>query len=104
LNGYLTDADVPKNRFDEVKRAIVDTIPAFPVGDPADPKTAGGPMVNETQYQCVQSYVRKGIGEGAEVNAVTPRNELPSFLGIHSQHVTERVVSATHNYITMRLW
>jgi aldehyde dehydrogenase (NAD+) len=58
---------VPKSRFDEVKRAIVDAIPAFPVGDPADPRTAVGPMVNEKQYQRVQSYIRKGIEEGAEV-------------------------------------
>jgi len=58
---------VPKSRFDEVKQAIVDTIPAFPVGDPADPKTAVGPMVNQKQYERVQAYIRKGIEEGADV-------------------------------------
>src|SRR4029077_4633964 len=58
---------VPKNRFDEVKRALVDTMPAFPVGDPADPKTAVGPMVSQKQYERVQSYIRKGIKEGAEL-------------------------------------
>jgi aldehyde dehydrogenase (NAD+) len=58
---------VPKSRFEEVKQAIVETIPAFPVGDPADPMTAVGPMVNEKQYQRVQAYIRKGIEEGAEV-------------------------------------
>ena len=58
---------VPKSRFDEVKQAIVDTAPSFPVGDPADPKTAVGPMVNQKQYERVQSYIRKGIDEGAEV-------------------------------------
>ena len=58
---------VPKSRLDEVKRALVDTMPAFPVGDPADPKTAVGPMVNQKQYERVQSYIRKGIEEGAEV-------------------------------------
>ena len=40
---------------------------AFPVGDPADPKTAIGPMVSQKQYERVQSYIRKGIEEGAEV-------------------------------------
>jgi aldehyde dehydrogenase (NAD+) len=40
---------------------------AFPVGDPADPKTAVGPMVSQKQYDRVQSYIRKGIQEGAEV-------------------------------------
>ena len=58
---------VPKRRLEEVKRAILKTIPAFPVGDPADPRTAVGPMANEKQYQRVQSYIRKGIEEGAEV-------------------------------------
>jgi aldehyde dehydrogenase (NAD+) len=58
---------VPKSRLDEVKKMIVDTIPAFPVGDPADPKTAIGPMVHQKQYERVQSYIRKGIEEGAEV-------------------------------------
>jgi aldehyde dehydrogenase (NAD+) len=50
-----------------VKRAIVDAMPAFKVGDPADPKTAIGPMVSHKQYERVQSYIRKGIEEGAEV-------------------------------------
>jgi aldehyde dehydrogenase (NAD+) len=58
---------VPKSRLDAVKRAIVDTMPSFPVGDPADPKTAVGPMVSQNQYERVQSYIRKGIEEGAEV-------------------------------------
>jgi aldehyde dehydrogenase (NAD+) len=58
---------VPKKRLDEVKRALVDTMPAFPVGDPADPKTAVGPMVSQKQYERVQSYIRKGIKEGADL-------------------------------------
>jgi aldehyde dehydrogenase (NAD+) len=58
---------VPKSRLDAVKRAIVDAMPSFPVGDPADPKTAVGPMVSQNQYERVQSYIRKGIEEGAEV-------------------------------------
>ena len=58
---------VPKKRLDEVKRTLVDTMPAFPVGDPADPKTAVGPMVSQKQYERVQSYIRKGIEEGAEL-------------------------------------
>jgi aldehyde dehydrogenase (NAD+) len=58
---------VPKSRLDDVKRAILDTMPGFPVGDPANPKTAVGPMVSQKQYERVQSYIRKGIEEGAEV-------------------------------------
>jgi aldehyde dehydrogenase (NAD+) len=58
---------VPKSRLDEVKRAIRDEMRAFTVGDPVDPKTAVGPMVSQNQYERVQSYIRKGIEEGAEV-------------------------------------
>src|SRR5690348_16649252 len=58
---------VPKSRLDAVKRAITTAMAAFPVGDPADPKTAIGPMVSQKQYERVQSYIRKGIAEGAEV-------------------------------------
>jgi len=58
---------VPKSRLGEVKRAITDAMAAFKVGDPADPKTAIGPMVSQKQYDRVQSYIRKGVEEGAEV-------------------------------------
>jgi aldehyde dehydrogenase (NAD+) len=58
---------VPKSRLDQVKRAIVEAMAGFRVGDPADPKTAVGPMVSQKQYEQVQSYIRKGIAEGAEV-------------------------------------
>jgi aldehyde dehydrogenase (NAD+) len=58
---------VPKSRFDQVKQAIVKAMPGFPVGDPADLKTAIGPMVSQKQYDQIQSYIRKGIEEGAEV-------------------------------------
>src|SRR6202790_2876423 len=58
---------VPKSRLDEIKPRIREAMRAFTVGDPADPKTAIGPMVSQKQYERVQSYIRKGIEEGAEV-------------------------------------
>jgi aldehyde dehydrogenase (NAD+) len=58
---------VPKSRLDAVKRAIVKAMSGFPVGDPADRKTGIGPMVTQKQYERVQSYIRKGIEEGAEL-------------------------------------
>src|SRR5258706_52805 len=58
---------VPKSRLDEIMQAIVDAMPEFPVGDPSDPKTAIGPMATRKQYERVQSYIRKGIEEGADV-------------------------------------
>jgi aldehyde dehydrogenase (NAD+) len=58
---------VPKRRLDEVKQSIREGMRAFTVGDPADPKTGVGPMMSQKQYERVQSYIRKGIEEGAEV-------------------------------------
>jgi aldehyde dehydrogenase (NAD+) len=58
---------VPKSRLDAVKQAIREAMRTFTVGDPADPKIAVGPMVSQKQYDRVQSYIRKGIQEGAEV-------------------------------------
>jgi aldehyde dehydrogenase (NAD+) len=58
---------VPKSRLDEVKRAIRDAMQTFTVGDPADPNVMVGPMVSQKQYDRVESYIRKGIEEGAEV-------------------------------------
>jgi len=60
---------VPRKQLKAAKRAIVDAMRAFRVGDPADPKIVVGPMVSQKQYERIQSYIRKGIEEGAEVLA-----------------------------------
>ena len=57
----------PRSRLDEVKRAIQEGMRAYTVGDPADPNIMVGPMVSQKQYERVESYIRKGIEEGAEV-------------------------------------
>src|SRR5579872_6527261 len=56
---------VPRRRLAEIRRSILQAMESMPVGDPADPKTAVGPMVTSKQYDRVQSYIRKGIVEGA---------------------------------------
>jgi len=58
---------VPRRQLDAAKRAIAVAMRAFRVGDPGDPKIAVGPMVSQKQYERIQSYIRKGIEEGAEV-------------------------------------
>ena len=58
---------VPKSRLEQVKRAIRDEMRNYTVGDPSDPKIMVGPMVSQKQYDRVESYIRKGIEEGAEV-------------------------------------
>jgi len=58
---------VPSSRLDAVKKAIFDAMSAIQVGDPSDKKTAVGPMVTDKQYERIQSYIRKGIEEGAQI-------------------------------------
>jgi aldehyde dehydrogenase (NAD+) len=58
---------VPAKQLEAVRRAIVNAMPAFAVGDPADPRIAVGPMVSRKQYERIQSYIRKGMEEGADV-------------------------------------
>jgi aldehyde dehydrogenase (NAD+) len=58
---------VPRRHLDEVKRAILAAASSFPVGDPGDPKTAIGPMATQKQYERVQTYIRRGIEEGAQI-------------------------------------
>ena len=58
---------VPKSRLDEIKQAIKNEMRNYTVGDPADPTITVGPMVSQKQYERVESYIRKGIDEGAEV-------------------------------------
>jgi aldehyde dehydrogenase (NAD+) len=58
---------VPERLLDEVTQALLAAVPGFKVGFPGDPDTAIGPMVTAKQYERVQSYIRKGIDEGAEI-------------------------------------
>jgi aldehyde dehydrogenase (NAD+) len=58
---------VPESRLEEVKAALKKTVSVLKVGNPADADTAIGPMVSEKQWNRVQSYIKKGIEEGAEL-------------------------------------
>jgi aldehyde dehydrogenase (NAD+) len=58
---------VPRSRLDAIETSIRDAMREFTVGDPADPKIAVGPMISQKQYERVQSYIHKGIEEGARV-------------------------------------
>jgi aldehyde dehydrogenase (NAD+) len=58
---------VPSSRLEEIKQRIVAVMANMPVGDPNNNDTAIGPMVTRTQYERVESHIRKGIEEGAEV-------------------------------------
>ena len=58
---------IPENRLDEVKQLVKAAVAKVKVGDPNDIDVTMGPLVSQKQYQRVQSYIRSGIEEGAEV-------------------------------------
>ncbi|MEI9482971.1 aldehyde dehydrogenase family protein [Enterobacter cancerogenus] len=60
---------VPQSRKAEIETALADAVAAVKSGDPRDNATEIGPMVSEKQWQWVQSYIRKGIDEGARLLA-----------------------------------
>src|ERR1700685_1234040 len=58
---------VPENRLQEVKQLVKAAVEKIKVGDPHDADVTIGPLASQKQYQQVQSYIRSGIDEGAEL-------------------------------------
>ncbi len=58
---------VPQDRHDEVKAIARAAAEKFVVGNPQDPATRLGPVVNESQFNKIQGLIQKGIEEGAEL-------------------------------------
>jgi aldehyde dehydrogenase (NAD+) len=63
---------VPESLLDEVLAIATAKMDNFPTGDPRDPATAIGPMVSQRQWERVQSYIRRGVEEGARIVAGGP--------------------------------
>ncbi|WEX91041.1 aldehyde dehydrogenase family protein [Sinorhizobium garamanticum] len=58
---------IPRNKLDEAVAAMCDEVSKIRIGDPRDPATTMGPMVNRAQFNSVQRYIEIGIEEGATV-------------------------------------
>lgn len=58
---------VPKAKVNEVKRLLLETIQKLKIGDPKNEETKIGPMINQTQFNTVQDYIKSGIEEGAQL-------------------------------------
>jgi len=58
---------VPAARMAEVEALARRTAEAVQVGDPASENTAVGPVVSKIQFDRIQSYITKGIAEGAKI-------------------------------------
>jgi aldehyde dehydrogenase (NAD+) len=58
---------VHESQLDEVVELLVAEAEKVVVGDPLDPATTMGPVVNKAQFERIQGYIGKGIAEGARV-------------------------------------
>jgi betaine-aldehyde dehydrogenase len=57
----------PRDRYQEVVDAVVESVSALKVGDPLDPTVEVGPLVAERQRDRVEGYIKIGQEEGAKV-------------------------------------
>ncbi|MDT3959247.1 aldehyde dehydrogenase family protein [Staphylococcus kloosii] len=58
---------VPESIKADFLTAVKDKISQIKVGDPTDASTEMGPIISKKQFDQVQSYIDKGINEGAEL-------------------------------------
>jgi aldehyde dehydrogenase (NAD+) len=58
---------VHESQQETLLKALVEAANAFQVGDPLDPTTQMGPVVNQAQYERVQHYIRVGQAESARL-------------------------------------
>ncbi|GIM92986.1 aldehyde dehydrogenase family protein [Paractinoplanes toevensis] len=60
---------VPQSREAEIKAALAEAVGALRVGDPRDPQTVIGPVLDRAQYDRIQHYIQTGIEQGGEILA-----------------------------------
>lgn len=58
---------VHKDKYDEFVQKFVERAKALPYGDPKDPKTIIGPLINERQVEKALSFIEEAKREGATV-------------------------------------
>ena len=58
---------VPRENFDQAVEVVKRVFEDLPVGDPADPSTYLGPLINEKQRQKVHGMVDRAVADGASV-------------------------------------
>jgi len=57
----------PRKRYDEVVDFCTAMAQSLAIGDPLDPNTQIGPLVNAAQRQKVESYIQQGLADGGTV-------------------------------------
>ena len=85
---------VPAARESEFVDALAAAMQAMPVGDPADPNTAVGPLVAQRQQERGRGYIEAGTSEGARL--VVGGAEMPDGLD-SGWYVRPTLFSGAHN-------
>ncbi len=60
---------VERSIYDEVVEGVAELSSAWAPGDPLDPTTKAGPLVDDTQLDRVTSYIQRGVEQGARLVA-----------------------------------
>lgn len=60
---------VHESQVEQVIPYLLDEVSKYRIGDPRDPETTMGPLVNADQFDSVQRYIQIGIDEGARLIA-----------------------------------
>lgn len=58
---------VPRNKMAEITAIMADEAAKIRLGDPLDPQTTMGPVVNRSQFSRIQAYIQSAIDEGASL-------------------------------------
>jgi aldehyde dehydrogenase (NAD+) len=58
---------LPRSRYDEGVEAAAALLGSIQPGDPSDPGTMTGPLINASQRDRVQDYVDNGVADGARI-------------------------------------
>ena len=60
---------VHQSQYESAVAIACEVVDNVKIGDPKDPATSMGPLVNRAQFERVQYYIQKGIDEGASLVA-----------------------------------
>jgi acyl-CoA reductase-like NAD-dependent aldehyde dehydrogenase len=83
----------PRNRYDDVVDFLTAMAQSLAIGDPLDPNTAIGPLVNAAQLRKVEHYIQQGLADGG---TVTTGGKRPSHLP-HGYFVEPTIFAGLNN-------
>ncbi|MGK8467283.1 phenylacetaldehyde dehydrogenase StyD [Nocardia cyriacigeorgica] len=70
---------VHRSRYHDLLDGLAEAAAAQKLGDPFDPATTMGPLINARQRETVLGYIEKGLGEGARIVAGGGGHDGPGY-------------------------